>query len=437
MYWSGPSTSEVVSVDAATWTQQWSRSVTLPPGIAFGLHADLLVDPIDGAAILLRRHGLASGPIDLLTRVDATGSVEYEFTAPAHVDPVVSSGDVVGTLFPYGRGVVFGGLVRRIALSADSSVLYGPERWTSPSVGTLVLGAPAAPTAAALWVAPIGASPALRTEIVDLAPSKDGRSVHVLLRHFDGDLLPLRAEVVTLDAATGAQLWSHEFADELGEVRTLRSLASGSRLAVVASRGTRPEGGKGGLLAILDAATGVELSRAEIDEPAGAHFVDAAFADAGVVHTVGTRSDVLNDSDGALLRWQFPPLLQGPDEVSVATGGTVELHVDLEAALAGDVYVVVGGVSGTSPGTPLPGGLTLPLNTDAYTDWSIASANSAVYQASLGLLDAFGDAHARLVVPPLPAAFVGLPLVHAAVAFDAASGTASVATQPVGLQLVP
>ena len=48
-------------------------------------------------------------------------------------------------------------------------------------------------------------------------------------------------------------------------------------------------------------------------------------------------------------------------------------------------YIVLGSVSGTQPGFPLPGGLaTLPLNWDVFTDIVLSMINTTVFQEFLG-----------------------------------------------------
>ena len=55
--------------------------------------------------------------------------------------------------------------------------------------------------------------------------------------------------------------------------------------------------------------------------------------------------------------------------LSAASGGTVNFHLVAGSANALRNYIVLGGVTGTVPGTSLPGGFaTLPLNWDAFTD---------------------------------------------------------------------
>lgn len=85
--------------------------------------------------------------------------------------------------------------------------------------------------------------------------------------------------------------------------------------------------------------------------------------------------------------------------VSVASGGTQTLSLDAGAAHAGRIYFVAGSMAGTSPGFPL-GLVTLPLNYDVYTDFTLLAANSSVLVNTLGVLDGAGKATAQIAVPP-------------------------------------
>jgi hypothetical protein len=110
----------------------------------------------------------------------------------------------------------------------------------------------------------------------------------------------------------------------------------------------------------------------------------------------------------------FDPITCTPDTISESAGGTVIFDLDASDANAGRNYLLLGGVTGTDPGTPLPGGLaTLPLNWDPFTDVVMLLLNSVLFQNFLGQLDASGQAQATLWAPPLPTGYVGLELYWA------------------------
>lgn len=95
--------------------------------------------------------------------------------------------------------------------------------------------------------------------------------------------------------------------------------------------------------------------------------------------------------------------------ISVA-GGDVAFTLAAGAGQAGRNYLLFATLSGTSPGTPLPGGLvTLPLHRDVFTDLSLVYANTAFFPGSLGAPDATGAASAGFDTGgPFPAGAIGL-----------------------------
>lgn len=107
----------------------------------------------------------------------------------------------------------------------------------------------------------------------------------------------------------------------------------------------------------------------------------------------------------------------------------VPLTLDLGAARAGWSYIVLGSASGTTPGTPFPGGV-LPLVYDAVTDFTLIAPGPPFLPGSIGQLDANGRASAALAVPAATLAFL------AGVRFDlaalATNGGPAVATNADG-----
>ena len=82
------------------------------------------------------------------------------------------------------------------------------------------------------------------------------------------------------------------------------------------------------------------------------------------------------------------------------TGGTLNLSLDAGVGNAGNVYLVAGSASGTSPGFTFPSGLLLPLNVpDLYFDVSIAQANTQLFPGTFGVLDGQGQGSAGVFAP--------------------------------------
>jgi hypothetical protein len=98
-------------------------------------------------------------------------------------------------------------------------------------------------------------------------------------------------------------------------------------------------------------------------------------------------------------------LTSDTDTISEATGGTANFTLNAGAANAGRDYLLLGSISGTSPGTPLPGGMAvLPLNWDVFTQIVISLLNSPVFHNFLNVLDGSGMETATMSFGPVPGA---------------------------------
>jgi hypothetical protein len=77
---------------------------------------------------------------------------------------------------------------------------------------------------------------------------------------------------------------------------------------------------------------------------------------------------------------------------SAAVGEVVDYSMDAGAANAGRSYLVLGSLSGTSPGFTLPGGLNMPINWDSFTNVALSMLGSPAFQNFMGSLDGTGQA---------------------------------------------
>jgi len=101
------------------------------------------------------------------------------------------------------------------------------------------------------------------------------------------------------------------------------------------------------------------------------------------------------------------------EEMSASSGGTVALDAIAGSKHAGDLYFMIGSISGTAPGLTVDG-LNLPLNPDPYFFFTASHANSPVLPGFAGTLDGLGRASASLVLPPgAGGSIVGVTLNHA------------------------
>ena len=145
------------------------------------------------------------------------------------------------------------------------------------------------------------------------------------------------------------------------------------------------------------------------------------------------------DGDGQLDDCVAPPLMADTYEMSVATGGFQFLTLTTPHAVG--FYLLLGSVSGTSPGVS-SGGFTLPLNVDGYFMHTAALPNHAPLAGSFGLLTPDlpgfgGKAAAAFSLPPaFDPALVGLTVHHAYVTFNLLFGTLNFVSNAVPLALV-
>jgi hypothetical protein len=116
-------------------------------------------------------------------------------------------------------------------------------------------------------------------------------------------------------------------------------------------------------------------------------------------------------------------------------GAEIGLNLSAGSANAHRNYIIVGSISGTEPGTPLPGGkVTLPINWDVYTDLIFLLMNSQLFYNFMGTLSATGGAKAEFDTKgPISSVAVGLT-VHYAFALNAPWNYASNAA---GIEILP
>ena len=97
------------------------------------------------------------------------------------------------------------------------------------------------------------------------------------------------------------------------------------------------------------------------------------------------------------------------------------------------VYILLGGITGTTPGIPLPGGMVvLPVNWDLFTNIVIQLVNTPIFQNFMGVLDGQGSGAAQLNLGPVPG-FAGTKLYFA----YAMNNPWDFASNPVMIEIVP
>jgi len=129
------------------------------------------------------------------------------------------------------------------------------------------------------------------------------------------------------------------------------------------------------------------------------------------------------------------PFFAPTRDISLSAGGTQDFILDAGPTHAGDIYLVLGSASGTSPGTPVGAGLILPLNYDGYTLFTINATNLPPLLNTFGSLDAAGTAQAQISLPPATSpSLAGLTLHHA---FGTLGASGTFVSNAVSLSLVP
>ena len=108
-----------------------------------------------------------------------------------------------------------------------------------------------------------------------------------------------------------------------------------------------------------------------------------------------------------------PDFYAAPVVMRLVLGGTQYFTLLTNSAFAGDVYFMLGSLSGTAPGFTY-GGFVLPLNPDPYFNLTLLHPNLPPLSASLGLLDVAGRGSAQLAIPAgLDPALTGVSVYHA------------------------
>lgn len=116
------------------------------------------------------------------------------------------------------------------------------------------------------------------------------------------------------------------------------------------------------------------------------------------------------------------------------TGGDVNVGIYAGNRYSGEKYILLAGVTGSSPGTNLPGGLVLPLNIDVFTNYFVFPLiNTSLFANFMGVLDGTGSAMATLSAGALPAGHTGTILTMAYCTYQ----PYSFVSDPIEVEIVP
>ncbi|MHC4945966.1 MAG: hypothetical protein ACYTG7_23375, partial [Planctomycetota bacterium] len=148
-----------------------------------------------------------------------------------------------------------------------------------------------------------------------------------------------------------------------------------------------------------------------VDLEGSAYVVGATYSnESSFPVLIGPVLSYGGDEDGFVVKVSMA-LTRDAATISASSGGIVDFTLHAGMDHAGRSYVLLGGVSGTEPGTLLPGGLTrLPLNFDVITTLILSMLNTSLFHDFNGVLDATGRGSAQLntlAISPLPPVRVG------------------------------
>ncbi len=136
--------------------------------------------------------------------------------------------------------------------------------------------------------------------------------------------------------------------------------------------------------------------------------------------------------------WYFHaqgPLYADNNAISASTGGTIALNLKAGDDNSSRNYLIFCGITGTKPGTPLPGGYaTLPINWDPFTSLALSLVNTLLFVDFMGTLDAYGNRQASFdTLGPVPPVAVGLVLSYA----YALNGPWDYASNGLNVEIIP
>ena len=181
----------------------------------------------------------------------------------------------------------------------------------------------------------------------------------------------------------------------------------------------------------------------------GSPSIDAGTNDAviGLDHDVDGLPRLVDDPEtvdtgtgtGALVdlgAYEYHTFVGDLDEISLSAGGFSTLSLTAGKSEGGNLYIVLGSFTGTSPGLSLEGH-TLPLNFDAYFLKTLNEIGVAPLFQSFGFLDGAGEADALFWVhfgaDPILA---GVTMQHAYAVLDSSTLEVRMTSTPFAIDLI-
>jgi len=173
--------------------------------------------------------------------------------------------------------------------------------------------------------------------------------------------------------------------------------------------------------------------------------VEAAIDDFRIVGTScddcdgNSASDALDVAAGLVLDLDgegtpdvCQPLSADVGELSASSGGTASFALNGGAEHAGELYLLLGSLVGSTPGFDL-GAVHVPLVQDAYFGFALANPNSPPLLNTFGTLDGAGAGSAQLDLPGGYLTLVGKTAHHAWIGLDATTFAPTTASNALPL----
>ena len=478
------------ALDTSTGAILWERTWNPPAG--FGGYSHSMILSPDGSKLYISGQSEDQDPVFFFLFIEATlFALDAQTGTELWVDtyPSPTYGSAVGNdvaINPMGTQVFLTGEAGQVLFVRSLDATSGAVSWTTPfELGSLLGAAPGTSSGTNVMVDPTGSEVYVTGRASTLPTVPGSESLTLTLQAATGNVLwtmPMTAADITGDhesssvatlsgdgsllftfsvvgeglpfqfnlrtrcrsTVTGALLWQSDSKTPSGGqglVQDIRLSPDGQRLLVT---------GKIFLMLPLplgefisqrtlsyDANSGAELWSADLYGDDFGLVMPGGIAAGDDFSLVGGTNTLLASGGlGFVARYADAPLVSGPPELSLSQGGALQLRLSASAAAAADTYLILGSLSGTTPGL-MVGSMTLPLNFDAYFLQMLYVPNGPIHSGSLGVLDAQGRASTVFVLPVgLSPALAGITLHHAYFGFNSL-GVISTISNPSSLKLVP
>ncbi|MEM7308451.1 MAG: choice-of-anchor B family protein [Planctomycetota bacterium] len=156
----------------------------------------------------------------------------------------------------------------------------------------------------------------------------------------------------------------------------------------------------------------------------------------GVTDSLDIAAGTSLDLDGEGTPDECQPFSADTGELSASAGGTAQFTLNGGDALASELYLVLGSLTGTEPGFNV-GAVHVPLIQDVYYGYSLAHANTPPLVGTFGILDGLGQGSAQFQLAPGFSNLVSLQAHHAWIGIDPVSLAVTFASNALPLSFLP